>query len=202
MSVSHQCFHVAVRSANGPMNATCVTMQSCKGFVYLYMVMGKINHWSKLASLVFRGKPAHFCLEGQSPESFAVDALLRGKFDSESMITGFDSTFTHHRPPYDRHHNQEGVGLNPLTYPSTHNPPVHQSHPINKHLHPCIQPWFHKPGNPLLRPESSPPLSMPSAKRLVAVVAKPPGKRRHGSHSMVRPASCHSPPTHLSPYAD
>lgn len=34
----------AVRSAYGPMNAKCVTIQSCKGFVYLYMVMGKINH--------------------------------------------------------------------------------------------------------------------------------------------------------------
>lgn len=31
----------------GPMNAKCLTIQSCKGFVYLYMVMGKINHWSK-----------------------------------------------------------------------------------------------------------------------------------------------------------
>lgn len=37
-------FSVAVRSAFGPMNAKCVTIQSCKGFVYLYMVMGKINH--------------------------------------------------------------------------------------------------------------------------------------------------------------
>lgn len=44
VGVSQQCFHVAVRSAYGPMNANCVTIQSCKGFVYLYMVMGKINH--------------------------------------------------------------------------------------------------------------------------------------------------------------
>lgn len=42
--VSTKCFHVAVRSAYGPMNAKCVIIQSCKGFVYLYMVMGKINH--------------------------------------------------------------------------------------------------------------------------------------------------------------
>lgn len=44
VGVFYQCFHVAVRSAYGPMNAKCLTIQSCKGFVYLYMVMGKINH--------------------------------------------------------------------------------------------------------------------------------------------------------------
>lgn len=44
VGVLEQCFNVAVRSAYGPMNAQCVTIQSCKGFVYLYMVMGKINH--------------------------------------------------------------------------------------------------------------------------------------------------------------
>lgn len=44
VGVFYQCFHVAVRSAYGPMNAQCLTIQSCKGFVYLYMVMGKINH--------------------------------------------------------------------------------------------------------------------------------------------------------------
>lgn len=47
-------------------------------------------------------------------------------------------TFTHHRRPSGRHHNQERVGFSSLTYPSTHNPSVHQSHPINKHLHPHI----------------------------------------------------------------
>jgi len=45
------------------------------------------------------------------------------------------STFTHPCPPNNRHHNQEGEGFSSLTYSSTHNPPVLQSHPINKHLH-------------------------------------------------------------------
>lgn len=53
------CGDVGVRTVQclqeecyGPMNAQCVTIQSCKGFVYLYMIMGKINHWSKWSSLV------------------------------------------------------------------------------------------------------------------------------------------------------
>lgn len=44
VGVSHQCFHFVTRSAYGPTNAKCVTIRSCKGFVYLYMIMGKINH--------------------------------------------------------------------------------------------------------------------------------------------------------------
>lgn len=51
-----------------------------------------------------------------------------------------------------RHHNYRGVGFNSLTYPFTHNPPVHQNHPVNKHLHPCIHHEFHKPASQLLWP--------------------------------------------------
>ena len=94
------------------------------------------------------------------------------------------STSTHHRPPYDRHHNQEGVGLqlsDISIYPQSscapepsdqHNTctpsPASAMIPQNQPISSCD-----------LWPKPSQPLSMPSAKRLVAfwaVVAKHPGK--------------------------
>lgn len=58
------------------------------------------------------------------------------------------------------------------TYPSTHNPPVHQSHQINKHLQPPLHPpWFHQPANQLLWSPVAQTVSAPSPchrlKRLV-----------------------------------
>ena len=100
-----------------------------------------------------------------------------------------------------RHHGYQGVGFNSLTYPSTHNPPVHQNHPVNKHLHPCIHHEFHKPASPLLWPlakssQPSPCHRLSSSWLCLSLLGN-----GVTIHSMVRPTSCHSPPTHLPPYA-
>lgn len=100
----------------------------------------------------------------------------------------------------------KGVGFNSLTYPSTHNPPVHQNHPVNKHLHPCIHHDFHKPAlsAPVTSGQIVSALSMPSAKQLLAAFELFLQSLLGNGvtiHSMVRPTSCHSPPTHLPPYA-
>lgn len=67
------------------------------------------------------------------------------------------------------------------TYPSTHNPPVHQSHLINKHLHTspstsAMTPQTSQSAPVTSRGQTVSALSMPSAKRLVAfwvVLSKP-----------------------------
>lgn len=83
------------------------------------------------------------------------------------------------------------------TYPSTHNPPVHQSHLINKHLHTspstsAMTPQTSQSAPVTYRGQTVSALSMPSAKRLVAfwavlskprplLLSPPPGKWSHHS---------------------
>lgn len=95
-----------------------------------------------------------------------------------------------HCLPHDRQPKREGAGFNSLTYPFTHNPPVHQSHPINT----CtFASTMFPPSAPVTSGQTDSALSMPSAEWLAAfwaVAAKPPGKWSHSSQ--------HGPTNHLS----
>lgn len=65
-----------------------------------------------------------------------------------------------------------------LTYPSTHNPPVHQRHPINT----CtFASTMIPPSAPVTSGLIDSAPSMPSAEQNRAVAAKPPGKWSHSS---------------------
>lgn len=80
------------------------------------------------------------------------------------------STFTHHRPPYDRHHNQEGVGLNFLWH--IHLPTILLCTRVIRSTNTCTPASTMIPQTSQSAPVTSgqivSALSMPSAKQLVA----------------------------------
>lgn len=156
----------------GPMNAKCLTIQSCKGFVYLYMVMGKINHWSK--SHIF-SKTLSYMFGGRGGKKRGNQGCSRLHWSEVSSCQGSARVQSNERLVHchmsllflcGRHHSWEvGWAFNISIYPQSSCAPEssNQQTPATTPTSAMIPPTSQSAPVISCGPNRLRPLSMPSA---------------------------------------